>query len=94
VVYQRWVMAAVDDGELPERAQHVPGQQDRFQAFAADVADDRPYPVPGGDDHIQIAAGSAHTKAEELLPAGDLMPVVADAHEASIPSGLNAAGPT
>jgi len=42
---------------LLERAQHVPGQQGRVQALAADVPDDDPDAVRGGDDLVQIPAG-------------------------------------
>ncbi len=45
------------DGGPPEGAEHLPGEQDGVQAVAADVADDQPDPVPGGNDLIQVTAG-------------------------------------
>ena len=42
----------------PERAQHVPGQQAASRPLAADVPDDDPDAVRGGNDVIQIPAGT------------------------------------
>ena len=58
------------DGAAPEGAEHVSGKQDSIQPLAADVADDHPDPMPGGDDHIQIPAdrgGLSETHPRGLL---------------------------
>ena len=64
-------------GALLERAQHVPGQRDRVQALAADVSDDHPDAVRGGDDRVQVPAGPGsgcgEARARSRLSCGSIL---------------------